>query len=316
MEKLIKEAVNASRIKRFGGGGGGCISDGQSYDTDKGKYFVKVNGRGEARRMFDGEQASLEAILATNTVRCPKPVAVLDNPTGTGAIFIMEHLDIGGLNRHSATLGEQLARMHLHNGKLRAKAKQDEGRVESTGDGEGDSEGTASYISQFGFHSTTCCGYLPQENSWTDDWVSFYAQQRLKFQLDLIEKDSGDREARELWPRLERKIPEFFHGLDIVPALLHGDLWGGNVGQLEDCPVIFDAASFYGHHEFDLSIAGMFGGFSKAFYSSYHRIIPKAPGFDQRHELYKLFHYINHWNHFGSGYRGSSLSIMRSLVRD
>ena len=46
--------------------------------------------------------------------------------------------------------------------------------------------------------------------------------------------------------------------------------------------VIFDPASFYGHSEFDLSIAAMFGGFSNAFYNTYHQLIPKAPGFDKK----------------------------------
>ena len=59
--------------------------------------------------------------------------------------------------------------------------------------------------------------------------------------------------------------------------------------------VIFDAASFYGHHEYDLGIAGMFGGFGSSFYNAYHALIPKSPGFDQRHQLYKLFHNLNHW---------------------
>ena len=59
--------------------------------------------------------------------------------------------------------------------------------------------------------------------------------------------------------------------------------------------VIFDPASFYGHHEFDLAIAGMFGGFNKQFYDAYHKLIPKAPGFPVRHKLYTLFHYLNHW---------------------
>ena len=59
--------------------------------------------------------------------------------------------------------------------------------------------------------------------------------------------------------------------------------------------VIFDPACFYGHHEFDLAIAGMFGGFNKQFYDAYHSLIPKAPGFAIRHKLYTLFHYINHW---------------------
>ena len=59
--------------------------------------------------------------------------------------------------------------------------------------------------------------------------------------------------------------------------------------------VIFDPASFYGHHEFDLAIAGMFGGFNRQFYDAYHSLLPKAPGFAARHKLYTLFHYINHW---------------------
>jgi len=59
--------------------------------------------------------------------------------------------------------------------------------------------------------------------------------------------------------------------------------------------VAFDPASFYGHHEYDLAIAGMFGGFTKAFYNAYHKEIPKQKGFEKRHELYKLFHHLNHW---------------------
>lgn len=154
----------------------------------------------------------------------------------------------------------------------------------------------------------------------------------------------GDRELRELWPQLRRRIPSFFAGLEIEPALLHGDLWSGNAAENEEGPgesnfhelrtytvrcklsafahnkgtnfsfdykfnltklknnffflsfsVIFDPASFYGHHEFDLAIAGMFGGFTSKFYDAYHQLIPKAPGFATRHKLYVLFHYINHW---------------------
>jgi fructosamine-3-kinase len=59
--------------------------------------------------------------------------------------------------------------------------------------------------------------------------------------------------------------------------------------------VVFDAASFYGHHEYDLGIAGMFGGFGSAFYSAYHKVVPKEAGFEKRHQLYQLFHNLNHW---------------------
>lgn len=132
--------------------------------------------------------------------------------------------------------------------------------------------------------------------------------------MDLIDKQYGDTETRSLWARLKLKIPEYFNGMDIKPSLLHGDLWSGNVAETEDGPVAFDPASFYGHHEFDLAIAGMFGGFSKAFYDAYHKWIPKEKGFEQRHQLYVLFHHLNHWNHFGTSYKSSSLSIMHGLL--
>ena len=61
------------------------------------------------------------------------------------------------------------------------------------------------------------------------------------------------------------------------------------------CAVVFDPASFYGHHEYELAIAGMFGGFSASFYEAYHSHFPRSHGFDSRHKLYQLFHYLNHW---------------------
>lgn len=44
------------------------------------------------------------------------------------------------------------------------------------------------------------------------------------------------------------------------------------------------------------------------------QVMPKQPGFEQRTELYKLYHYLNHYNLFGSGYRGSCTSIINSYL--
>ena len=49
----------------------------------------------------------------------------------------------------------------------------------------------------------------------------------------MVERDYGDKEARELWPLLERNIPGLFKGINVKPALLHGDLWGGNAGEID-----------------------------------------------------------------------------------
>ncbi|XP_030362076.1 ketosamine-3-kinase-like isoform X2 [Strigops habroptila] len=280
MEAALKRELGTEVLRPTGHLGGGCISQGQSYDTDHGRVYVKSNSKAEARRMFEGEMASLEAILKTQTIKVPKPIKVIDLSGGT-TLFVMEHLEMRGLNRHSAKLGTQLADLHLHNKQLGEKLKKEESTV----------------------------------NEWQNDWVTFFAKQRIQPQMDMIEKNSGDREARELWAQLQLKIPSLFCDVEIVPALLHGDLWGGNVAEDDSGPIIFDPASFYGHSEYELAIAGMFGGFSSSFYSAYHSKIPKAAGFEKRLKLYQLFHYMNHWNHFGTGYRGSSLNIMRNLIK-
>lgn len=48
-----------------------------------------------------------------------------------------------------------------------------------------------------------------------------------------------DQELRDLWTKLKAKTPEYFAGLDIKPSLLHGDLWGGNVGEIDSGPGIY-----------------------------------------------------------------------------
>lgn len=47
METVLKRELGCSSVKATGHSGGGCISQGQSYDTDKGRVFVKVNSKAE-----------------------------------------------------------------------------------------------------------------------------------------------------------------------------------------------------------------------------------------------------------------------------
>uniref|UniRef100_A0A8D0EAT6 protein-ribulosamine 3-kinase n=1 Tax=Salvator merianae TaxID=96440 RepID=A0A8D0EAT6_SALMN len=309
MEKLLKTELKTTVLKAFGSSGGGYISQGQSYETDHGRIFVKINNKPQARTMFEGEMASLQAIQQTGIVRVPQPIKVMDLPGG-GAAFAMEYIKMKGLSKYSARLGEQIADLHLYNQKLGEKLKKEENTVGKGAGGTG-----PLYVDSFGFHTVTCCGYITQVNEWHSDWPTFFVRHRLQAQMDLIERDYGDREARELWSRLKPKIPEMFCDMEIIPALIHGDLWAGNVAEDDSGPVLFDPASFYAHSEFELAMSMIFGGFSSSFFSAYHSKIPKAPGFDKRNKLYQLFNYINHWNHFGTGYRGSTLNVMRKLLK-
>lgn len=92
-------------------------------------------------------------------------------------------------------------------------------------------------VRKFGFHMATCCGYMPQNNEWKDSWSDFYTHNRLKHQVDLLMNEDADRDLGVLWPQLQRKISSFFQNCgEIVPALLHGDLWSGNVAETDTEP--------------------------------------------------------------------------------
>ena len=47
MEALLKRELGTSTLKVSGHSGGGCISDGLSYDTDSGRVFVKINHKSQ-----------------------------------------------------------------------------------------------------------------------------------------------------------------------------------------------------------------------------------------------------------------------------
>lgn len=313
----IKERLGVKIARTISSEFSGCINKGTAYELDSGdSIFVKSNADTDAGIMFEGEIASLTAIRETNTVRAPKPLLVVDlHQQGKGSAIVMEFFpNMKGVSSFQAVLGEKLANLHLDNMLLEKKFKKLENWV-------GKPEPERKPVEKFGFHAVTCCGKIPLVNEWEDDWVSFYARHRLDYQIRLIQEEYGHREVGELWSKLQLILPKFFQPLkdksvEIKPSLLHGDLWGGNAGEITEGPVIYDPASFYGHHEHELSISSMFGGFNSKFYNAYHKIIPKESGFGKRQDLYQLFHYLNHWNHFGSGYSASSLSIMKSLTRD
>lgn len=54
-------------------------------------------------------------------------------------------------------------------------------------------------------------------------------------------------------------------------------------------------------------------GFTGDFWRAYHEVIPKAPGFDRRKDLYLLYHYLNHTNLFGG--KGCVASVVAATGR-
>ena len=46
----------------------------------------------------------------------------------------------------------------------------------------------------------------------------------------------NDRKVGSVWTRLVPNLHKLFKDIDIEPALLHGDLWGGNSGETDGEP--------------------------------------------------------------------------------
>lgn len=254
------------------------------YETDKGSFFVKVNTN-QNISMYSTEAEALSLLSKTGTIRVPNPFyyGYYENQI----FLILEYIDLFPHNEASLEkLGDQLAKLHLTPGP-----------------------------DKFGFEFDNTIGTSLQSNTWMSNWVEFYREKRLGVQLQMIEKNFSDIELIQKGNKLLEKMDSFFSDLVIRPSLLHGDLWSGNTAKdKDDNPVIFDPASYYGHHEMELSIADMFGGFTDAFYHAYHTLIPKSSGFEERKLIYQLYHYLNHYNLFGTTYRSQSMSIINHFV--
>ena len=102
-------------------------------------------------------------------------------------------------------------------------------------------------------------------------------------------------------------------------SLVHGDLWSGNKGFLNDStPIIFDPACYYGDREVDIAMTHLFGGFGDDFYRGYYSIWdsvwPLDSNYKKRIRLYNLYHQLNHLNLFGSSYLSTCIATIESLA--
>jgi protein-ribulosamine 3-kinase len=260
--------------------GGGCINSATVLEDGKRRYFVKLN---DASRlgMFEAEAEGLKDIARTRSVRVPEPVCW---GTADGSAFIvLEFLDLGGADSRSLEkLGQQLAQMH--------RATHD----------------------RFGWRMDNTIGSTPQINTPASEWLEFWRDRRLGFQLKLAARHG--RRLMNKGERLMADLGEFFHGYRPSPSLLHGDLWGGNVGAAAQQPVIFDPAVYYGDREADIAMTELFGGFSARFYQAYQETWPLDTGYKVRKNLYNLYHILNHFNLFGGGYGSQAERMLDSLL--
>ncbi|OVA19802.1 Fructosamine/Ketosamine-3-kinase [Macleaya cordata] len=190
--------------------------------------------------MFEGEALGLSAMYDTKSIRVPRPFKVGPLPSG-GSFIIMEYIEFGSSRGDQSVLGKKLAEMHK-------ASKSNKG---------------------FGFDVDNTIGSTPQINTWSTDWVEFFAEHRLGYQLKLAREQYGDSTIYEKGQRLIKNMGALFENVIIEPCLLHGDLWSGNISSDKNGePVILDPACYYGHNEAEFGMSWC-AGFGGSFYNSY-----------------------------------------------
>lgn len=157
---------------------------------------------------------------------------------------------------------------------------------------------------QYGWGRDNYIGLSPQKNGWSQSWGQFFVRNRLEYQVSRIrDRDIRDRIEGVLGCRGDM-LAEWLSARCEHPSLLHGDLWSGNVLFEGDAPWMIDPAVYCGDREADLAMTEIFGGFGPSFYEAYDQIYPRSPDYAQKRGIYNLYHYLNHFNLFGSGYLG------------
>lgn len=262
--------------------GGGCINQASELITDKGNFFMKWNTAQQFPGMFTSEARGLRLLQSKKCIDIP---GVIVNDEVENYQFIVLEFIRGRNQRKNfwQTLGERLAALHRNT------------------------------YHQFGLDHDNYIGALPQQNTWADSWPEFFIHQRLDVQLALYQKNNtSEVSLRKRFELLYRKLPDLLP--EEKPALLHGDLWSGNLMVNEAGePALIDPAVYYGHREAELAFTRLFGGFNAEFYASYHDSFPFEPGIDSRIDIYNLYPLMVHANLFGGGYINQVNSIIQKF---
>lgn len=265
--------------------GGGCINNALKLETNIGPFFLKWNNA-ERTDMFLCEAEGLKELgkASKGYLKIPEVFCAKDIDSTPG-FLVLKYLEPQNIvDGDDEKLGRGLALIHQY-----ANDK-------------------------FGFQNHNYCGATEQNNNWERDWNVFYAENRLRFLLTLIQSERPfSFSEQNLFERLLLKIPDLIPA-ESCPVLIHGDLWSGNYMTTKQGPALIDPAVYYADREMEFAIIKMFGGFSQKFYDAYNEVNPLAKDWRSRNSLYQLYHVLNHYYLFGGGYGSQALSIAQQFV--
>ena len=146
----------------------------------------------------------------------------------------------------------------------------------------------------YGWSGDYAFGNVAISNSPAADWPGFWAQRRLMPHLPHIDSNTA-RRVEALTKKIHEHLPH-----DPVPALLHGDLWGGNVlVSGTRLSALIDPACYFGHCEVDIAMLRLFDNPQAEFFAAYGTL---ESGHEERTAIYSLWPALVHVRLFGDGY--------------
>lgn len=279
LEEIYQHDINLTSSSPVGGGD---INEAYKFSTSAGDFFIKKNSATRYPKMFQKEALGIKLLAEANEIQLPKVIASSENENV--AYLILKFIESSSRAANFWNdFGAQLANLHKH---------------------------TADY---FGLDHNNYIGSLPQSNRKHEKWADFFREERLEVQV----KKARDNGA--MGTDIVRAFDRFYGKLENLfpvepPALIHGDLWGGNYMVNENgMAVIIDPAVYYGHREMDIAMSQLFGGFSSEFYDAYNQQFPLEKGWHQRVDYCNLYPLMVHVNLFGGSYLYSVKSILKKF---
>ncbi len=153
-----------------------------------------------------------------------------------------------------------------------------------------------------GWHENNYIGLNPQNNITAGDWGTFFVEKRLAYQVGLIKDSKTKKQFKNKLSSIQQPLITFLNENWAFHSFLHGDLWSGNVLFDETAAWLIDPAVYCGDAEADLAMTELFGGFPAVFYQAYTEISPLSKHYALKKVIYNLYHQLNHYNLFGTGY--------------